>query len=251
MKSWEIAAIVLAGLCMLGLLGYIYLLKQNHRAEQNKLRRMADQKYREGRSEAAELLRAAVDQIASDQAQLQGMTEKELMMEAMKALSGLGRRMDRMEDSLRSVSQFDDKLSAINEQAGILSTNAELLSSQMTALQDASSGFRASVDSAGEAVYSLSDSTSSIEQLLPDVKDHLVGLEALSEELQSMRAHMDPALQKVNSLLKVTEENPAATLVQMDSRLGSLYSQLENLAEGLNLMAESLEGIQEKLEKNP
>ena len=53
---------------------------------------------------------------------------------------------------------------------------------------------------------------------------------------------------RMNQLLRGSMDNPAAVLGQMDSRIAAVHEQLQNLSEALNLMAESLEGVQETLD---
>ena len=237
----------LLALVILGLAGYLFLLKRNQQAEASRWKRIADQKYKEGRSEASQILRAAVDQISEDKARLNTLSDRELICEAVLGLAGLGRRMDRMEDSIRSVSQFESLLTDINSQAGILSQNAELLNQQMQDAQNAASAFQSAVSGTSEAVYSLSDSTHSIEALLEDVSGQIRSVQELSSRFSSLQTQMDTVLRRMNQTLKANPDNPAAAISQMDDRILTLSGQLQNLSEGLNLMAESLEGVQETM----
>ena len=240
---------VLLALVFLGLAGYIWLLRRNRQAEAARWKRLADQKYKEGRNEASQILRSAVDQISDDKARMASLSDRELMTEALLALSGLGRRMDRIEDSIRLFSQFDDLTQSLTQQADEISQNAALLSQQVTQAQNAAASFQSAVADTGEAVYSLSDSTHSMEGLLQDVSRQLQETDALKTRFSELQDQMDTVLDRMNRTLKVSAENPAAAISQMDGRISAVYNQLQNLSEGLNLMAESLEGVQDTLDR--
>lgn len=248
MASWiKPVLYTLIGIVILGLAGYSYLLSQKSRADAARWKRIADQKYKEGRSEASQILRAAVDQITDEKSRITQMTDRELLTEAVLGIAGLGRRLDRVEDDLRFVNQLDEILMSINDQAQLLTQNAQLLGNQVTEAQNSAASFQSAVAGTSEAVYSLSDSTHDIEQLLTDVKDQLGSLSGVSQDFSDLQSRMDAVLARMNQTLKVTSANPAAALSQMDSRISSIYNQLQNMSEGLNLMAQSLEGVQDTL----
>ena len=248
METWMKAVLwTLLALGILALGVYCYALVQKNKADNARWKRIADQKYREGRSEASQILREAVDQITDDKLRLSGMTDRELLMEAVLGLGGVGRRMDRLEDSVRSFSQLDSVLESVREQTDLISENTALLVRQVNTVQTEVNGFQTSVAGTAESVQSLSASAADAGRLLEEVSSQMQQLNAMSENLSGLREELADMLRRANQTMKATADNPAAVLGQMDGRISAIYGQLENLADGLNLMAESLEGIQETL----
>ena len=250
MAPWAKALLIICtAIIFLGLLSYIYILKRSHRAEASRWKRIADQKYKEGRNEASQILRAAVDQISDDKARFAALSDRELITEGLLALAGHSRRMARMEDSLRSFSQFEDIMASVEEQSHALSQNASLLTQQMTQAQDAASAFQSAVSGTNEAVYSLSDSTHSMESLLQDVTEQIGAVREISGQFSQLQDQMDGVVRRINRTLTASKDNPAAAIGQMEGRISDFSQQLQNLSEGLNLLAQSLEGVQETLDR--
>ena len=238
--------LLLAAVIALGI--YCYWLRQKAKADASRWRRTAEQRYKEGRSEASEMLRSAVDQIADDKVRLGAMSERDLMTEAMLALGSLARRMDRMEDCLHSFSRFDEAMEQINEQAEFLAENARTLKIQMDQAGEESAAFCRSAADAVEAVDGLSDACGQSGRLMTDLSGQIRSLEEISGVFSGFESQLREAVDRVNQLLRQSMDNPSAVLAQMDSRISAVHEQLQNLSEGLNLMAESLEGVQETLD---
>ena len=251
MDTWMKAVLwTVLALGILALAGYCYTLIQKNKADNARWKRIADQKYKEGRSEASQILREAVDQIADDKVRLSGLTDRELLLEAVEGLAGLGRRMDRMEDSLRLVSRLDEVLESVREQIDLLTENTALLVRQVNTVQTEVNDFETSVSGSAQAVQSLSDSSAEADRLLKQISDQMSMLRGLPQAISDLRDATEAALEKTNRTLQASSNNPAAVLGQMDGRIAAMYSQLENLADGLNLMARSLEEVQDTLSRN-
>lgn len=71
-----------------------------------RLKEEAEEQYKKGKEEAADIIRMTIDKIQDDKGKLSDMSEKDLMVETMLALGSYGRRLDRIEEKIIAISNY-------------------------------------------------------------------------------------------------------------------------------------------------
>lgn len=217
-ENMPIIAVVL-GILLLVSIVFIAVLVLKGKRDKIRAEEKAEERYQKGRQEVTDIMKMTMDQIQDDRKKLSAMPEKDIMIEAMVALGGYGRRLDRMEAMLQCLSNYTAYMEKMNEQVNSFLSGA-------AGLQNIIKETETSVDSIKSLLQEANDGVSTLNKSLADVGNIKQRTDTLVSEMNatvSVLKEMDGRLASIAGRLNETFDSyGSGPLAKMDEMISAV-----------------------------
>lgn len=235
MEPYAAAIITGLGLTLVASLVIFVLIVRNMR-NQRKWERIAEDQYRLGRDEAAQLLRDTCDKITRDREQLEGRTEKELLIQTLLTLDSYSRRMDRLEEKLRCISHYKTYMGDIQGKAQKLSQGFAVLEQSMTAAASGVDALKSTTAQTGQRLEELTDTLSGMDRLHTAVTRYASQLQNTELTLEFLQEKTAGIVAQMESVVSVCDQSP-------EKRMKNIEMEITGLSLLINSLHDSVEEL--------
>lgn len=256
MEIYAIIITVISILCVAGItILLVKLIKTNKKIEQ-----IAADNLKRGKEEAADFMRLTMDKVQEDKNRLNGMSDKELMIETMLALAGHGRRLDRIEGKLQGIYNYKAYTEGLAEQIRALSQMAVGLTEDISGSSKTVVDFKQLVNATRTDVDKLNTSISDVEtvkerihSLVEDINNSLGELKTLNDMLSTIegkiqgiyeyKKYLDEIVEQVGNV-KALSEMLALSITENDNKVRWFNETVQNANKGVDKLNNSLAEVE-------
>lgn len=211
----------------------IFLMILKHMKDQRKWERIAEDNYTLGRDEASQVLRETCDRITRNREGWQDRSERELLTEVLLTLDSQSRRMDRLEDKLKTVSHYKSYIADMKGKNQQLTQSFLMLEEQTASTAAAIGGLRQTVTQTEEDLDQLIASLSGIGRLHQAVGNYAAQLSGIQRVLEELQNKTDSIVADMDSVISTHDKSP-------EKRLKNIEMEITGLSLLANAIADSV-----------
>ena len=213
-----ITGLVTAAIC--GIVICCLVIRQKR--DRQKWKRIAEDNYSKGKDAGSDVLRATCDKIEDDRKQLAEQSEKDLLIEIMLALSSCGRRMDRMDDKLRVITNYRSYLDDIHDKTQKLTQGFVVLDSDISKTSSVINGLRKAIQDTGTEIHTLISELSGLGELHQAISGHVSKLNNVELTLEYLQDKVAFIVEEMKTVMTAHDQSPMKKLESIDMEITGL-----------------------------
>lgn len=255
-----IYAVIISVLLIACVAGLIFFWVK-YRKSKKSVDKVATENLRKGKEEASELIRHTMDKIQDDKNKLNGMTDRELSIETMLALSGYARRLDRIEEKLQGIYNYKACTEAITEQIKGISNMSLELKNNIVSTTNGVESFKQCITLTKTDVDRLNQSISDVGLLnnricaligninnslsqLTEMNEHLVSLEKQIQGVYAYKQYLEDIVTQVNTSQELTQKLNNG-ISEYDNKIRNFNITVSNAYSSVDKLNNSISGVED------
>ena len=255
----DVYAIVITVIAVFCVAGIVYLMIRLSKTKKS-VEQIAADNLKRGKEEASDFIRLTLDKVQEDKNKLNEMSDRDLMIETMLALSGHGRRLDRIEEKLQGIYNYKAYTEGLAEQIKAISGMAVGLTENISGSTATVAGFKQLVEAARIDVDKLNTSIANVEtvkeriySLITSINNSLSELTTLNEKLTTIegkiqgiyeyKKYLDEIVEQVNKV-KVLSDALAICITDNDNKVRSFNQTVQHAYNGVDKLNSSLADVE-------
>lgn len=256
MVVYAIIMSIIAVLCAAGIVFLSIKLSETKRS----VEQIAADNLKRGKEEAADFIKLTIDKVQEDKNKINEMSDRELMAEAVLALAGHGRRLDRIEEKLQGIYNYKAYTEGLADQIKAISGMAVSLTENISGSTVAVGGFKQLIETSRNDVEKLNASIANVENikeriysLIENINNSVGELETLNNKLATIegkiqgiyeyKKYLDEIVEQV-SKVKALSQALASSITDNDNTVRSFNQTVQNAYNGVNKLNDSLANVE-------
>ena len=185
---------------------------------------IAEDSYIRGKDEASEIIKSTCDQIEDDKNRLSGLSDRELLVETMLALGTYGRRIDRIDEKLKCITNYKAYIDDMNKQTYALSQSFVVLEGNISTTAGVINGLRQTIQETSTHIHKLIVDLSSLTNLHIKIDNHVQTLYGVEENLSYIHGKIAAVVEDMEAVMGTYDQSPM-------TKLKGIEREIVNLAE--------------------
>lgn len=240
MDTWAYVLIItMAAVILFGIPIIVY----SHRKKIKRLEEEANKSYIAGKEEAVSYYREVLDRIPSDLNTLNSMSEKELLVNIVKSLAGYGRRIDRIEDKLSYIYNYQKYIDIMNCSAIDLEKRSIELCEKYDTTNENMKALNACISNSEVAIKKLNNSVGNVGDLNKKIYEKLSDINEASKKLQNIESIQSNIIREMNNSFDVYGETPMVKLRNIEQTTLNCFETLNDVVSDISNMNEQVYSI--------
>lgn len=200
-----------------------------HKKEKQRWEKIAEDSYNRGKDDASDIVKSTYDQIESDKEKLCQLTDRELLIETMLALGSYGRRIDRVDEKLKCITNYKAYIDSMNTQTQALSHNFVLLEGNISATSSVITGLRQTVQETSSNIHRLITDLSDLKNLHSTLNNHVESLHKVESSLELLQRKIAYVVDEMDAVMSTCDQSPMKKLKTIETDIGEMNSLIGNL----------------------
>lgn len=218
--------------------------------DQRKWERIAEENYLLGRDEASQVLRETCDRIAQNREGWQNRTERELLTELLVTLDSQSRRLDRMEDKLKTISHYKTHIADMKGKTQQLTQSYLLLEQQSTSASAAIGSLQQTMSETADQIDSLVSQLSGVGRLHQTVGSYAAQLGGIELVLKELQEKADAIITDMDSVMTTHDKSPEKRLKNIEMEITGLNLLINAVADSVAEISASGQKLEQLLAQN-
>ena len=219
----------------------IFTLLIKYLKDQRKWERLAEENYLLGRDEASQVLRETWDRIAQNREGWQDRTEKELLTELLVTLDNQSRRLDRMEDKLKTLSHYKSHIADMKGKTQQLTQSYLLLEQQTTSASAAIGGLQQTIGETGSQIDGLVSELSGMGRLHQTVGSYAAQLGGLEQTLKDLQGKTLRIVEDMDTVIAAYDKTPVKRMKDIEMEITGLSLLVKAIGDSVAELSEARE----------
>ena len=211
----------------------IWIIHLRHTQEKKKWEQIAADNYARGKDEGDEIVRSTCDKIEEDKLKLADLTDRELLVEMMLALGSLGRRMDRMDNQLKCITNYKAYIDDMNCLIQKLSQRFVTLESLISTVVASNVALRETVQETSSRIHKLVAALGDLSDLHEQINNHVAALGNTEADLEYIQEKVDSIIREMNDVLTTYDHSPIEKLNGIEAYIEEMVQDVSNIQEVL------------------
>ena len=240
----EYAVAIITGLIVTGIsAAAMWLLIWHFKKEKAKWEQIADDSYARGKDEASETIRMTCDQIEEDKAKLAELSDRDLLIQIMLALGSYGRRLDRMDVKLKSITNYKAYIDDMNAQTHNLSQSFVVLQKNITTTSSVIHGLRQTVQGTSQNIHQLITDLGDLNNLHIKIRNHISALSVVEQTLGHLQNSIADIIAEMNEVITTYDQAPMKKLKAIENKIATLLTSAEAIYGAVSNISDTTEHI--------
>jgi len=225
----------------------LFSLILKHMKDRRKWERIAEENYTLGRDEASQVLRETCDRIQENRNFWKDRTDRELLTELLLTLDSQSRRLDRMEDKLKTVAHYKSHIADMKGKTQQLTQSFLLLEQQTTTAAAAIGGLQQTVSETGAQLDAMVSELSGISRLHQAVGNYAAQLGGIELVLQELQEKADSIITDMESVMTTHDKSPEKRLKSIEMEITGLSLLSNAIADSVAELSASSQKLEQQL----
>ena len=215
--------------------------------ERQKWKKIAADNYSRGQDEASELLKSTCDRIEQERQRLEETSEKDLLVDSMLALGSYGRRIDRIDNKLRTISSYKTYTEDMNEKTQRLTQSFAVLDSDISAASSVMNGMRKTVQGACDGIQDLLSQLSNVGVLHQTVSEYITELNKVELTLEYLQEKVASIVEDMKTVTAAYDQSPMKKLQSIEMEITGLSLLVNSIQDNVLALSSASDKLENQL----
>ena len=221
----------------------IWCMLKQHNTEKQRWEQIAVDSFNRGKDEATETMRKTCDRVEEDKIKLSELADRELLIDTMLALAAHGRRLDRIDDKLKCITNYQAYIADMNERTLKLSSSFSVLDNHISNTATVLNDLQQTINETSINLHKLIVDLGSLKNLHFTMNNHVANLQHVERTLSLLQTNIVHVVDVMDEVMSTHDQDPMTKLKAIEDDIVEVLEKIETIRDdvaGLSTTAGSI-----------
>lgn len=194
----------------------------------------AENRYKAGKQDAVDVIRTTIDTIQNDKEEFEKMDEKNLLVETMLALGSYARRLDRIEEKIKIISNYNLYIESMNQAMEELRGNLDKQRNEIDEIDTFVKRFSSDSQRITSTVDMVNTRLADVANISSRTEEIITKLRVSTAELDNINDRVNDISEKMDGFFSNYSDSPMVVIHTILNKTENIISQIDELGSELS-----------------